>query len=177
MPAPTLSIQHALDDPRDYTFHPYSYDGRMRHAILKLKFNRVTALGPALSAMLYDAYRVMNGPDYDLVIPVPIHWRREFERGFNQAELLASRFSEASSGPLPLLRIRYTRPQVGLSGASRRENLIGAFRASNEVVGKSVLVVDDVTTTGSTFLECATALKSSGAKRVICLSLATGEDF
>ncbi len=149
----------------------------MRYAILKLKFNRVTALGQPMSEMLYDAYSALKGPAYDMVVPVPIHWRREFERGFNQAELLASKFLEAKPQSSALLRIRYTRPQVGLSGAHRRKNLIGAFRASNDVKGKSVLLVDDVTTTGSTFLECASALKEAGAARVICLSLATGEDF
>ena len=98
---------------------------------------------------------------YDAVVPVPIHWFRRNERGFNQSELLAESFENVR--PELLKRSKYTRQQVGLSPAVRRENLAGAFRASKEVQGMSILLIDDVVTTGSTARECAFALRNAGA--------------
>lgn len=113
----------------------------------------------------------------DLIIPVPLHQRRLRERGFNQALLLARAFfPEARKKIMPqlLVRHKWTEPQTSLSGTNRRRNLKGCFSVvdSEKVKGKSVLLVDDVFTTGSTANECARTLKKAGVTVVHILTLA-----
>jgi ComF family protein len=115
--------------------------------------------------------------DIDIVMPVPLHRKRLRQRGFNQALLLSHGVSNAFKIPLSvdnLVRNRFTRPQVELSGEERIKNVEGAFaiRRPGEVEDKSVLLVDDVFTSGATMNECAAALKQSGAARVMALTLA-----
>lgn len=109
----------------------------------------------------------------DLVIPVPIHWSRRAERGFNQSELLAERL-EPSHGVL--IRHRATSAQVGLSREWRQKNLANAFSVIGSVERKSILLVDDVFTTGQTARECAQILKLNGAIEVGILAFA-GESW
>ncbi len=115
--------------------------------------------------------------DIDLVMPVPLHRKRLIQRGFNQALLLSHGVGSAFGIPLSvdnLVRSRYTMPQVELSGEERIKNVAGAFaiRRPEEVEGKSVLIVDDVFTSGATMNECAATLKEGGAARVTALTLA-----
>jgi ComF family protein len=114
-----------------------------------------------------------------LVIPVPLHWRRRLRRGYNQSEPLA--YSLALKLRLPcrprlLQRIRATPDQKGQSAADRRANVKGAFQARPHaaLVGKKVLLVDDVMTTGSTANEAARALRQAGAAPVIVAVLTRG---
>jgi ComF family protein len=102
-------------------------------------------------------------PPHDVVVPVPIHWARRAQRGFNQSELLAELAPKEILRPEILARTRFTRPQVGLSASERLKNLSGAFKASKAVRGLRVLLIDDVVTTGGTALACAQALLDSGA--------------
>ncbi len=113
----------------------------------------------------------------DLIFPVPLHKSRLRQRGFNQALLLAGscfprwRNSIVADG---LLRVRATVPQTDLDGAGRRKNLKGAFALKDPdmVRGKTVLLVDDVFTTGSTVRECSRVLQAGGAERVEIFTLA-----
>lgn len=113
----------------------------------------------------------------ELIVPVPLHVRRLKARGFNQALLLA-RFLFPEQGericPDLLVRHRWTDPQTTLSGQVRRKNLAGAFlvRRPQQVLGRRVLLVDDVFTTGTTLDECAKVLKAHGALQVEALTLA-----
>jgi ComF family protein len=112
-----------------------------------------------------------------VVVPVPLHKHRERERGFNQSELLARHFARLASIPMHsnlLLRNKATQVQAGLSRRARRLNLSGAFSLpqKSEVVGRTILLIDDVFTTGTTLNECAKLLKESGAPRVNVLTLA-----
>ncbi|MES2252857.1 MAG: ComF family protein [Pseudomonadota bacterium] len=120
---------------------------------------------------------------YDGIIPVPLHFWRLFERGYNQAALLAHRFSlkrtfSSDVAPIPILkgalkRIRHTPSQGHLSAQERLENIDNALNANPAIVsGKCLLLVDDVMTTGATLNECARALKNAGAVRVDVLVLA-----
>jgi ComF family protein len=113
---------------------------------------------------------------FDLLIPMPLHWRRRWKRGFNQSELLARRVAQSVRVPLSsaLQRRRATRPQAGLTNAQRRQNLAGAFqvRKHSSVEDKHVLLIDDVLTTGATVNAAAAALKRAGARRVTVLTLA-----
>lgn len=110
-----------------------------------------------------------------LVIPVPLTKRRNRFRGFNQAEVLATRVAEVIEGDLchEVIRIRETRPQPGLGKISRQKNIKGAFSVTNpqSVRDKDCIVVDDLLTTGATMNEIARILKTAGAKKVWGVSL------
>lgn len=115
--------------------------------------------------------------EIDSIIPVPLHKRRLRWRGFNQALMLAREISEITGiwvDPNTLIRVRYTRPQTRLPFKERSENVKGAFEVAREtfVRDRSVLLVDDVATTGSTLTECARVLKKAGARRVEALTIA-----
>lgn len=150
----------------DYIYALFRYEGRAGQAVRRLKFERVTSLARPMSALMAAA---PLPPGY-VVTPVPIHWSRRCLRGFNQAELLAQGFGETEKH---LVRIRRTRPQVGLPRPERLKNLMGAFDAEG-VSGKSILLVDDVVTTGGTALACADALRKAGALRVGLLCFCAG---
>lgn len=111
----------------------------------------------------------------DYIIPIPLHPRRERERGFNQSELIASflaNFSQKNLS-LDLLRIRYTTQQAILKAEQRKENILEAFIwVGQNLLGKDVMLVDDVYTTGSTLNEAARILKSMGARQVFGFVLA-----
>src|SRR3989344_1381230 len=113
-----------------------------------------------------------------VIIPVPLHARRERERGFNQAEILAKLFAKKFGLSINknLHRIIYTAQQANLSGEARRLNLENAFvwKGTAEGVPEKVLLVDDVYTTGATMQECAKVLKDNGVKVVWSLVLAKG---
>jgi ComF family protein len=117
--------------------------------------------------------------DADVIIPVPLHWRRLWMRRYNQAAVLATRLAAETGLPLDLTalrRTRYTTSQARLSGAERRENLTTAFAptrgGARRIQGKRVLLVDDVITTSATMEACTNALKDAGAAEVDCLALA-----
>jgi len=160
------------------------YAGNLRKAILHLKFYGREYLGHRLGALLARAWEALPEPDSAIVAPVPLHPSRRRERGFNQAELLARGLvrSLRKEGRLhglrlvagSLRRIRATVPQVGLSVSARRENVSGVFSVGRpeDVRNRTVVVVDDVMTTGATLSACAAALKRAGAARVLALSLA-----
>jgi len=160
------------------------YAGNLRKAILHLKFHGRGNLGHRLGALLERVWKALPEPDSDIVVPVPLHPSRRRERGFNQAELLAEglvrrlrkeeRFHGLRLITGSLRRIRATVPQVGLSVAARRENVSGVFSVARpeDVRNRTVVVVDDVMTTGVTLSACAAALKRAGASRVLALSLA-----
>ncbi len=154
----------------------YEYEGRMAQAIQRFKYERVTSLADPLADLLMAGTRELDLPPFDFVLPVPIHWRRLCWRGFNQADLLAKHLIPAGQESA-LLRIRATRPQVGLSAVDRLSNLDGAFRASDVVKGRTVLMVDDVYTSGSTARACGISLRVAGASYVGILTLASGDDL
>ena len=116
---------------------------------------------------------------YDAIVPVPLHWRKRWRRGYNQSELLARCMAGKRGIPVwnALRRRRPTAVQAGLTNAARRRNVAGAFavksaRAAARLAGKRILLIDDVMTTGATAGACATALKRGGAASVSLLTLA-----
>jgi len=151
------------------------YRDEIRNAIHRLKYNNDMALGEVFSKYLVQLYR-KQGWQVDMVIPVPLSRERIKQRGYNQSALLARpvavNLNLVYSGKV-LYRERDTRSQVGLSADERRSNVWGAFRADErQVRDRSILLVDDVTTTGSTMNACAHALMQAGAQDVYCITLA-----
>jgi ComF family protein len=113
----------------------------------------------------------------DVVIPVPLHWRRRWMRGYNSSEILADCLAQGlalSCRPRWLRRIRFTPSQTEQSATARRDNVRHAFRARPHprLRGRTVLLVDDVLTTGSTASEAARALRTAGAGRIVVAVLA-----
>lgn len=149
--------------------HAVRYAGRAAQAVCRLKYERVTSLAGPLADKLSTAAPL---DEFDLILPIPIHWRRRWMRGFNQSELLCRCLPTEKVRFDLLRRSRYTVPQVKLSPLERRENLLGAFTADPSVSGKRILLVDDVYTTGSTAKHAALALLEQGAKEVSALTLA-----
>jgi len=156
-----LAFWGRYEDPLAGLLQAYKYDSALhRSGLLESLAHGAFLRLPELSAL----------PLPDLVAPVPLHPRRLCERGFNQSLELARGLAALSGLPLApqaLTRTRHTVPQVRLERAQRLTNLRGAFAADPaQVSGRRVLLVDDVTTTGTTLRECATALLAAGASGV-----------
>ena len=154
------------------------YEGPLREAIHRWKYEGKTYLSPLLGKWMAEGLlRYWDPPSFDLMIPVPLHPQRLRERGFNQALLLVKELSHRTGIPYRkgILKKRIpTLPQVNLSGAEREKGLKGAFHLAGgkEVEGRSVLLVDDVYTTGTTVNECSRVLVAGGARRVSVFTLA-----
>jgi ComF family protein len=119
----------------------------------------------------------------DALVPVPLHWRRRWTRRFNQSAMLAAAVSATSGVPIAaaaLKRVKATAQQVGLSRSERAANVQGAFRVPQEgkaaVVGRRLVLVDDVLTSGATIEACARALLRAGAANVDVLVFARVAD-
>lgn len=151
------------------------FAGPIRHALHALKYRGNFALGDALAKHLSD-YVVTLSWTVDLVVPVPLGKSRARERGYNQVGLVAMPLASLNHwryAPRAVARTRDTRSQVGLSIAERKANVSGAFFADSAFVrGATILLMDDVSTTGATIFACASALMDAGAKSVYALTLA-----
>jgi ComF family protein len=156
------------------------YDGVLRQLLHALKYEGRRTLAIRLSALMRERGRdVLEGAD--VVVPVPLHWRRRYARGFNQAEDLA----RGLGPPIvhALRRVRATAPQFGLSASRRRRNVQDAFapprrgllrrrRLDPSLRGACVVLVDDVCTTGATLEACAAVLRAGGVRDVRALTAA-----
>ena len=150
------------------------YDGPVAQAITRFKFCRQMAFLPVMQHWLKRPLCLELVAAADLLAPVPLHPRRIKNRGFNQSLLLAQAFPEAPVAREAVVRTRHTAPQVGLNPKERRDNVKGAFAVPDPalVKGKSVLLIDDLYTTGATVKECARVLRRAGARRVEVLTVA-----
>lgn len=157
---------------RAYSFG--GYDGVLRKLIHVYKYGRVRTLAKPLSAFLVSA--LPRGERFDLIVPMPMHWRRRWERGFNQADLLARAAGKRCGIRVDRAarRLRAAPPQAGLSDAQRRLNVAGIFgvRRGATLRGRRILLIDDVFTTGATAAACAHVLKQAGAAGITLLTLA-----
>lgn len=167
------------DDPLAFGRSAAIYDGPVRSAIHHLKYERRPELAPLLARYLVAALQrpewAPHLADLNAIAPVPLHAQRMAKRGYNQAELLAQALAATTGMPLRtnlLMRSRETRPQVGLNAAERRRNVDASFHASPAVAGQTLLLIDDVFTTGATLRDCARAAHDAGAARVLGLTVA-----
>jgi ComF family protein len=160
------------------------YDGSLKEAIHKFKFKCKTALGEPLAGVLIE-YLARN-PVFDLsrvdvLTTVPLHLKRERERGFNQSEFIAKALATYFDIPFRrdlIAKTRDTKPQFGLCREERFGNVAGAFEVKSlgNVIGRNVLIIDDIFTTGATASECARVLKEYGALSVHVLTLSRAVD-
>lgn len=151
-----------------------AYTDELRKLIHLFKYQKIKTLAKPLGELLVRSLPLEQR--FDMVAPMPLHWLRQLNRGFNQAELIAAPLARRLNVPLvnALKRVKSTPKQAGLTYAKRRVNVAGAFRANGraDVRGKRILLVDDVLTTGATAGAAAAVLKKAGAKHVTVLTLA-----
>jgi len=155
-----------------YTYGPY--EGALRKLVHLFKYTGVRPLKKPFGDWL--ALALPREQSFDVIVPMPLHWHRRWQRGFNQAELLAQEIARRWNVPVrnAVRRRKATRMQAGLTNAKRRANVQGAFllKRGQRLDGLRVLLVDDVLTTGATAAACARVLKRAGAKHVAVLALA-----
>lgn len=155
----------------------FEYAGIIQSAIYRLKYDGDRDIASVLGKFMARELDQRNWRP-DVIIPVPLHLDRLNERGFNQSELLAATIGRESGIDVAtgvLTRKKYTESQVSLTRLERRQNVRGVFEAdgSRTIKDKSVLVVDDIMTTGATLNECSRALKGLDPASIYCLSAAT----
>lgn len=156
---------------------PFYHKGCVRVGVLRLKqWNDAQAVSYFTQQMAAVVHREYTVEDIDGIVFVPMTKRDEFSRGYNQGKLLAEALGKRLDLPVydVLKKVYETEPQKELKSIERMGNVFGVFDVTDtSVAGKSLLLVDDVMTTGATADECAKMLKIYGAKRVVCVSLAT----
>lgn len=161
----------SLAPPFDRVFLAFKYESPIRELIIKAKFNEDYVLAYQLGRLLRMVVPI-DMRSYDLILPLPLHPKRERERGYNQSLLILWGFSGLRFQREYLHRVRNTRPQSELSLSERRSNIKNAFVAEESVRGKKILLIDDVMTTGETLREASRALKVAGAEEVHVLAVA-----
>lgn len=156
----------------DQVISPFLYAEPMNQLIHGLKYQHQLRLSRWLGSQLLLALQLQKAPGHkpDAILPLPLHPARMKSRGFNQAMEIArpiARALHAPLHPLAVCRIRDTEPQATLPREERQRNIRGAFECREDYSGKTVLVIDDVLTTGSSANELARVLKLHGARQVI----------
>jgi competence protein ComFC len=152
-----------------------AYEETLRELIHLFKYRQVQTLSQPLAEFLVSVLPLDER--FDAVILVPLHWQKQWQRGFNQSDLLARVIARRCGIPVnrALGRSRFTGTQAGLSNTERRKNVASAFRCrgtGKTLAGQRVLWIDDMMTTGSTAAACARTLKQAGAARVVLATVA-----
>lgn len=152
----------------------YHHSPLLKKAIHTWKYGRVQGLGQHFAKLLLSA-PLPNVPSDTVLCPVPLHWSRNFQRGFNQSDILAAAVSRAKGLPVKQLLSR-SRPTGFQSHRSRAERLVSVENAfvCREPAPRCVILIDDLATTGATLDSCARALKESGARHIEAWVVAHG---
>jgi len=150
------------------------FEDPIQTVLHKLKYRRDISLGDVIAFQMIPFVNELNW-DIDIIVPVPLGTKRRRERGYNQVGMIAKPLSLALNNkymPHGLMRQTETRSQVGLSKQERKINMRDVFRAEKGITGKSILLVDDVATTGATLSSAAKVLYEGGASNVFALTVA-----
>lgn len=179
----TLPVTEGLCEQKgeffDRCLSPFFYTGAVRESFHRYKFDGYRWYAPAYGRWMTDCLRDYLNEPVDLVTWAPLSRKRRRKRGYDQARLLAHEVAlSLGMEETPLLEKAVDTPaQSGLEGAAkRRANVLGVYgmKQGADVTDQRILLVDDIVTTGSTLSECARVLKTAGASRVLCLTLARG---
>jgi ComF family protein len=179
-PGPELLSMEAIANPPAYqrARAAVRYDDVARRLVHALKYHDRTDLAPTMGSWMARAGRELLG-EADVLVPVPLHWRRGWSRRYNQAGALAQAIGRQSGVKVAteaLRRVRPTEQQIGLSRAQRASNVQGAFKVAADrmadIQGRRVVLVDDVLTSGATSDTCARALLRAKAAQVDVLVFA-----
>lgn len=164
-------------------FSPFIYKEPIRNMILRLKYSSNAFIAKALAPYLAAVYLKHIKPLFNeppIIIPVPLHRSRYYERGYNQSEILATELADYLDLPVninTLTRNRKTLIQKNMDIETRTKNMRGAFHIVpenlNQIQNKNILLLDDVYTTGATTNECANVLRRNGARQVIIITIAS----
>ncbi len=147
----------------------FQYQGKVREILHRFKYDKFREAGLVLGSIMGGYYQDVLQEKYGLLVPVPLHKDELKERGFNQSEILARGFISVFPQNLSLptlVKVKKTRRQVNLNLTERRENLKNAFSVPYSLKGNTVLIIDDVFTTGETFKACKSALLKAGAREI-----------
>ena len=156
----------------------YKYEGEIREAILKFKFQEKAYLYRTFTKIILDNLEVCEYiKKFDIIIPVPIHRKRRLERGYNQSELVANEISKQliiHTEKNILIKIRNNPKQSTLKLEERKSNVKKVYevKKNQKIKDKKILLIDDIFTTGNTVNECAKKLKEAGASKVSVLTIA-----
>jgi len=159
----------------------FQKEGSLQTLLHELKYKRRFRVGNLLGKLMFE--KVSNDItewNIDFIIPMPLHRLKKAERGYNQADHIAKSFGKLLGVPVKTKiakRIKFTQSQTKLNIAERKENMKGAFKITNEekVKDKSILILDDVITTGATVSELGRVLKEKGASKVYACSVAIAD--
>ena len=155
----------------------FVYEGILQEILRDIKFRNRRRGAEGLGALWARALADKPVPEADYIVPLPMHRKKQRQRGFNQAEIMAKYLSELYEIPMisALERTRNTPPQSGLSTSRRADNVRGVFEVADEyvenLVGKKIILVDDIFTTGASLNECANILKLHGVGEVQTMTL------
>lgn len=166
----------------DGLFAAFSYTEGIDLSIRSMKFGHQPRLSKTMSWLIYEQLSCRESilPDFDVIIPVPMHPRKKRQRGYNQSELVGKDLSLLLNVPVRtdiLIKSRYTKPQSTLKREERLHNMTDAFKIAqnSDVTGKNILLVDDVVTTGTTLNTCAKILTENGAAFIFATVIAIAE--
>ncbi len=173
------SFEHEFD--RGFTCVQYGL--LERGVLMDYKYRGKAYIGRKLGEIMFDRMGLEDA-EYDMIVPVPMHRKRQNRRGYNQAQIMASVIAGKKGVPCVselLERTQPTKAMKGLGAVERFENLKNAFAVSSEnhytISGKNILLVDDIYTTGSTLDACSRVLKTAGADKVYVLTFACGANI
>lgn len=167
-------------DPKTQTFSIFRYQGVVRKSIIKIKYNFAFDIAKELADVCISHLNIKFHTQDIILIPIPLHKKRENWRGFNQSEILGKLIAKKLNWKFEkdlLIRPIASKPQVGLKRSDRERNIRGKFAVNSAKLSLTrtnitYIVFDDVATTGSTMKEAIRMLKESGAKKVLGLTIA-----
>ncbi len=158
------------------------HTGKVRWSVYQFKYHNRRIYGGFYAKEMFRLYKgLIKSWDIDVIIPIPLHWRRKRKRGYNQAEIVArhlGKMTGLSVDTKSVVRVKNTRPQKELNHKQRKKNLKEAFRVTRHwKAWKNVLLIDDIYTTGNTIDSLAKILKQHGVHKVFFLTISIGQGF